>query len=549
MIINTINKTLFTFILCCLVTLGYAQQPDLPGGEVEVIRDFEARLLDTEKLSVQPSLPPLDTTTIRQNYNVQPLTITVNYLPPKIRPIAMKSNKLEEGYNGYAKLGVGFPKSFFADISYNIFAQKQFDVGLDFKHYSANNSKNIENQRFMHNSAGLQGTYYLSGGYAVKGKARYSVDDYYLYGYTSEENPNPPIDEIPPEDVLQQFNTVRAGVDFFNAERNENDINYHAGLDFYFRSDGDLDVARERGLDLNIGGTKWIAGQHPLSVTLRTDFTNFKVNEESDLNNFFLQPNFTYHAEAFKVKLGLNLASHNDEYYFFPDAELSANVLPSILTAFVGAEGDLYKNNFLNLSDYNPYVQTRIRLRNTDYLNFYGGVKGVYAGIEYRAKAGYKRANNLALFLTDEDDINRFQVLYDSVNIITVGGTITSPNFKGFDLTATVNFNNYTTTEQEEAWHLPAVEVNLLAKYKTLEDKLRIKGQLFIENGVPFIDVNGDPGNLNGLLDISLGAEYLFSNNFGAFVDVNNLASVNRQRWYNYPSLGINVLGGITAKF
>ncbi|MFK7932695.1 MAG: hypothetical protein AB8G22_04245 [Saprospiraceae bacterium] len=552
---QSLNKFL---TLICFIQFAFtatAQNPDLPSGEVEVIADFEARLIETEKLDVAPQLPPLDTSTVRQSYNPQPLTLNVEYLPPRIRPIAMRGDELPTAYNGYAKIGAGFPKSFYGDLSYDIFAQEKFDVGIRVNHHSADNTNNLENQRFSNTSAGATGTYYLPQGYSVKGNFNYAVDDYYLYGYTSEDNPTPPIDVVTPTDVLQRFNTVDVNLAFTNALPTKGDLNYHANLDFYFRTDGDLDVGRERGTDLSIGATKWFDGQHPLSVTLRTDFTDFETNEEFDLNNFFLQPNFTYHAENFKVKAGLNLASHNDEYYFFPDAEATANIIGSALAGFVGAKGDLYKNNFRNLTEYNPYIQSRSRIRNTDYINFYGGVKGNVVGFEYTGQVGYKQANNLALFVNDFtgddnfDNFNRFDVVYDTVDVVTIGGTVTSPNFRGFDLTGTINFNNFSPLEQEEAWHLPAFELTVQAKYVTLEDKVRLKGQLFIENGVPFQNFAGETANLNGLLDISLGAEYIFSENFGAFVDVYNLANNRRERWYNYPTLGINVLAGLTAKF
>jgi len=46
-----------------------------------------------------------------------------------------------------------------------------------------------------------------------------------------------------------------------------------------------------------------------------------------------------------------------------------------------------------------------------------------------------------------------------------------------------------------------------------------------------------------------LGAEYFFSKNIGAFLQVNNLANNRRQRWQNYPTLGLNALVGVTARF
>jgi hypothetical protein len=48
---------------------------------------------------------------------------------------------------------------------------------------------------------------------------------------------------------------------------------------------------------------------------------------------------------------------------------------------------------------------------------------------------------------------------------------------------------------------------------------------------------------------LSLGGELFFSKNVGVFFDANNLLNLKRERWYNYPTFGLNILGGITARF
>ena len=73
--------------------------------------------------------------------------------------------------------------------------------------------------------------------------------------------------------------------------------------------------------------------------------------------------------------------------------------------------------------------------------------------------------------------------------------------------------------------------------------------ELYIENGVPFLTDEGTTDNLNGLFDLSFGADYKISKNFGAFLNLNNIASNNRERWTRYPTYGINVLGGINLRF
>ncbi|MDX1939974.1 MAG: hypothetical protein SFU99_05435, partial [Saprospiraceae bacterium] len=251
----------------------------------------------------------------------------------------------------------------------------------------------------------------------------------------------------------------------------------------------------------------------------------------------------------FRAKLGLNVTSHEDEFQLFPDVEISASLLGSVLGAFVGAEGSLQKNTFRNLSDYSPYIVSRIQVENTRYIQYYGGIKGNFQGIEYRAQAGYKDAENLALFLTNQDSIPRFDVVYDTAKIISIHGSLTFPVLKGLEVTGAVTQNFFTLEREDKPWHLPSLTLNGGIRYTTLEGKLLVKGDLFLENGVPFLNRDGKSENLNALFDISLGADYLFTENIGAFIHLNNLANNRRQRWQYYPTLGLNALIGVTARF
>lgn len=538
-------------ILFILMGYGLSAQPDLPTGEVEVIKNFDARLLDTEKLKIIPELPPLDTVTQRLIYNIPDKSITLEYLPPKIRPVALRATKVPPANKGYAKLGYGIPNSPYAEIGYRLFQDDKLEIGAYGKHHSAN-FKDIPHQRFSNSEVNVSGNLYLDEGVAVNGKIGFSRDELHFYGRPESEQ------NIPTrEQIRQHFNLFDLGVKVFNSARTQGDINYEAGIDFYTLSDNY--ASSENAFDLRIGGTKWIDETHAASIFLRTDFTNFEDTAKQKLNNFFLQPSFTFHGEVFKVKLGLNLASHDDNYYFLPDIEASANILGSQLAAFVGAKGDLHKNSFKNLAAYNPFILSRQLLENNKYFHYYGGVRGNIRGINYSGQVGYKTTDNLALFLNDDPaifnnidglyDPARFHVVYDSVNIFNIQITASADIMEGLNLLGTLSSNVFDTKNQDKAWHLPALEANFTAKYQVLNSDLSLRGELYIANGVPYLDENLNQDNLNALFDISAGAEYQISEMFGAFLDVNNLFANKRERWYRYPTYGINVLAGITAKF
>ena len=93
---NFFKNIALLFLVSILASPLFAQE-DLPGGQVDVIKSFDARLLDTERQSIKPILPPLDTATRPQIYNILTKSLTVEYLPPKIRPLAMKGDALQKG--------------------------------------------------------------------------------------------------------------------------------------------------------------------------------------------------------------------------------------------------------------------------------------------------------------------------------------------------------------------------------------------------------------------------------------------------------------------
>ncbi len=540
-------KNIITGIFFLMPLFAMAQK-DLPSGQVDIIKNFDARLLDTEHLKVRPELPPLDTVTRRQIYNILSKTLEVEYLPPRIRPASMKGDEVQKSYNGYAKLGGGFPSSLYADGSYDFFAEDQYSFGIDIHHHSANNNKKIENQRFGFTKLGTTGTYYAPQGFAVNANLGYTIDNVFFYGYNElneERNTNNTFDS---DDVKQQFSTFDLGASIFNGQRTQADFNYHAGFNLYLMQD-DFG-SKENGFDLNLGATKWFNEKHALRINLRTDFTNYRDTVKQDLNNFYLQPSFTFHGDAFKAKIGANITSHEDEFSFFPDLELYANILGSALGVFVGAEGSLQKNTFRSLSDYSPFISSRISIENTRYFHYYGGVRGNFQGIDYRAQIGYKDTENLALFLTSSDTIiPRFDVLYDTAQIFVIQGSLSFPVLKGLDATGTITQNIFSLDNQEKPWHLPSLTFNAGVRYTTMEGKLIAKADMFLENGVPVLQRDGKTDNLNTLFDISVGADYLFTENIGAFIQINNLANNRRQRWQYYPVFGLNALIGITARF
>jgi hypothetical protein len=554
-------RTYFFLSLLFFSTGLLAQtDPDLPSEQVEVIKIFEAQLTESEKLPLAPVLPDIKSEIKEQQYQVPPQTFNLDYPAPRIRPISYKSEEeIPDVYNAYAKLGAGLPKAIYGEGAYNTSVRKDgngsYDLGLNILHHSADLSNSTtENQSFGLTKAEGKGTYYFEQGFAVGANMGFTSDRVSYYGYNFDENSG--ISGLTKESVKQSFGTFDLGAKIFNGEQTAGDLNYSAGFDFYRM--GDNFASNETGFDLNLESTKWINDRHSFDLGIETDFTWYKdTNEVSQtLHNYTLAPAFTYHADVFKAKLGGKIISNNDEFEIFPDAEAVLNLTGNELAVFAGVEGGYKKNTLRSLAAYNPYIHTRLtdKIINTRYFNVYGGIRGNFSVIEYSAQIGYKPTNDLALYQLNfnNGNIYDFNVIYDDVNIINIGGSLSAAPLKGLNLTSTISYNIYDVAVRAKAWHLPSLEVNVQAIYTSTDGKFKATGQLYAQDGVWAENRLPDDfffARLNSLFDVNLGGEYWFSKSFGAFLQLNNLLDNTRFRWIYYPTYGINVLGGITVRF
>lgn len=330
----TLTKNIFTYVFLLFAISLQAQPDDLPSEEVKVIKDFEANLEETDKINLNPTMPVVDTTSQRLMYAVPNRNLNVNYLPPKIRPIAIKANPIEKAYNGYAKLGYGTPNSPFAAAAYHFIDPAKYNIGLQVKHHSANN-KDLEHQRFMENFAQVDAIYHLSQGIAAEADLSFFNDVVHFYGYDHA------VESFTKDQVRQRFNTLNFAGKIYNGQQIESDFNYEVGFDAYTISDNF--ASRENAFLLHLGASKWFAEQHLLNVKVKADFTSFKDDATFNNNIFSMLPKFTMHGDRFKFGLGANVVLNEKEFTVFPDVDAAFNILGKKLTAFAGWKGNLEK--------------------------------------------------------------------------------------------------------------------------------------------------------------------------------------------------------------
>jgi len=155
----TMQYKIFVPLILAFFVLPFAgnAQKDLPAEQVEVLKQFEATLLDTKKQTTAGTLPQEDRSTNKLTYSLPTKNLEIQHPAPKIRPLGMRKDKLPEPYKGYVKAGYGIPASPYAEFGYH-FAGAPFRVNIHAKHHAAN-FKNLENQKFAKSFAEIDTKY------------------------------------------------------------------------------------------------------------------------------------------------------------------------------------------------------------------------------------------------------------------------------------------------------------------------------------------------------------------------------------------------------
>ncbi len=515
-----------------------AQNTDLPSEQVEVIKDFEARIIKAKIIPFAIQVPPPDT--IRQfqyTYELSPTQLQITPNPPTIRPLAMKREAPEAYYPLLLKAGYGTQNSPYAKLSYNYFNGQNLQLHLDGL-YNAAHSNQIQNQRFQDIDLNAGVLITTEAGMAINSSFGYRSSNNFLYGYDHD------IESFTAEQAQRPTKSSKIELGISNAYTTEANVDYR--LSASVEQLKDLNIYKENTIKINGGLKKWIGDHNALGIDIGWIQIAPQDSLENTLNHYQIKPFYKLSGNIVQLRAGVNIAKNNT-VAIYPDAEAQINILPGRLLLFGGWTGGLKTNSQLQLLQINPYLRPgRDSLITSTYQEIYAGVRGAYKALHYELKAGYENINQLPLYAQYQADTRFLDILYDDTKILRMGGQVTAAVHKKAELQAAWLYNIYNTAQQDKAWHLPAFDLQLGGILKLLENKLRLEAYLKTQNGVPVLH---ERNRLNALADLSIGLDYLPFKNIGLYLQANNLLNNKRERWINYPSFGMNLHGGLLLRF
>lgn len=557
-----LKKYFLHFFLCLsflilMNEVANAQKDTLQSMIFEGSGQFRPSITESNKLNETPAVVDSTKKIDVKGYSFNSKKISTGFDVEPIAPAQMVGEPLTKLYNGLVKIGMGTYTTPYGEAWFNHLRSKEYAYGLRLKHLSSKATlKDYGFAGFSDNEISLYGKKFLKE-HTLSGNFDYARNVVHFYGY------DPTLFELKDDATVQRFNLFAANAELLSHYPKASRYNHSIKMSYYNLSD--LYKSSENNIKAS-GYLQTAVAKELLKVNASVDYYNYKTKSDTVNNTIItLNPNFIAKGERYSATLGVEMTMDmfvQSKFYFYPKVDLSYNVFDEIIIPYVGASGGLQKNSYKTLTDNNPFVLSELAMKNSNRkYELYGGLKGTLSSkIAYNARASYQTVGTMALYVNETERLlnNRFDVIYDEVDVLNVGGEVSYQNREKLRINLRGDYFNYKTKTEVRAWYKPELAITLSANYN-LRDKIVAKVDLFYL-GNQFAktyeaDTTAITGKkvvakeLAGVFDANIGLEYRYNKKLGFFLNVNNIANMRYMRYMNYPTQRFNVMGGLSYSF
>lgn len=542
------------------------------AGDYFIHGIYNPTIADAQKVDIRPV--PFDTILPERTVVYEMLPVKAN-VPAKVDSISPANLNIQRSlprlYNGFVKAGFGLYTTPLGELYYDQTRSRKNGYGIHVKHLSSNGGlDDVGPSDYSVNT--VEGFYksFLPR-HEVGGRAIYDRRRVSYYGYPSNDSIQQVIDDSAPgvNDLKQIYNDIGFAAHVNSLYKDSTKLAHAVGMEVHQFSN--LNKSRETNLRLTADLSSEF-GAETYGGRLLIDNNAYRGELGGGLGDvrqngtlLGLSPYVTTRGDKYEVKVGVGMyldALGKTTFHFYPQAYLSYSLFDDILVPYVGVDGERVRNSFRSLSRENPWISGAPALVNTSRMyDVYGGLRGsLGSNLGFDVRISKERRKGMPLFVNLDNGIygDQMGILYDRVDILDISGSLHYHQEGGLEVTGRLDILTYEVQTTEEAWNLPPYRISLMGRYD-IRDKLVLKAELLflgkrMARGEAVLDTNGvliehKVVDLDGFLDLYLGAEYRYTKRLSVFLDVSNLSASKYERWFRYPVQRGLVMGGATFKF
>ncbi len=554
---NIIIKTITLLILLSGVGTALMAQDEREWDEDGAIQDAEVVIEKERQITLEKANRgyekvgplPVEVDANPQSYSFDPIHYSATPFTPRIRINRIKEEPLPKLYGNYVKGGIGNYGTTYLEGFFNNKRSETHSLGAKIK--SLNSSRGPVDKGNSGNSEfdlEFNGNYFTDE-VTFSGAVEYQRDKLFYYGYS-------PGLEVDRDSIKQVYNIMEIAAGMEDRRKNQ-------GVDFTlnmgFTSLGDNYDGKENQGAFNFTGDYQLFEN--LGFSLQSDLYLGKHsigNDTRDRSFFRVRPMIKTNISRFMLEAGLNIVSENDtiengdKLHIAPVAKASLDLTDKI-QVYAGISGDVEYRSLQSYIEENPYLGTEVALsHNIKAFELSGGLQGSLGDdLNFHTGLSIGTYRNLAFFANSAADSTRFDILYDTgkPTLVQFFGELSYTREDKLEVNLRADLYGYDTKSVSEPWGRPTYRFKVSGSYNVY-DKLIFGTSITALGGINSLNQqSGNRRKLDGVFDVNLSADYLFSRRFSAFVIGKNIVSKEYELYLNYPSRGFTAIAGITYSF
>ncbi|RDV14825.1 hypothetical protein DXT99_12730 [Pontibacter diazotrophicus] len=537
-------------------TQGWGEGAKLEDAEVIVEKNRVIELPQAARNFEKFRIDPPETGDRNVRYRFVDYRLPSQDIDLQMRVLTIKQDELTKLYGNYLKGGIGNYASLYLKGYFHNKRSETSDIGAEVSHIaSARGPVDKGNSAVANSDISVHGERYLRD-MTVGGKLKYGRDKYHFYGYEPLLEGD---QEVEKDSIRQVFNRVSAEGFLHNQT---------SGAPFQFRGDAQFRYLNDRydmsesNLALKLRSEYGIDDMSAFRVDADLSFLSHKDSATVSRNFFKLNTAYERQLNAIRLTLGAKVAYTGDtvanarKFNIYPMVRVGLEPIEGNLLIYAGIGGDLERVTLYQLTQENPWLAPNVNVADINKgLEIYGGFQANLANyVQLNARVAYQNYRNLYFFNNSPLDPAKFDLVYDD-GVTNVLNFYTEASFNYSDeirLGVKADYNSYNTDELEKPFHRPSLMSSIYGTYN-FYDKILFNSELYYIGSsfgrVHRADGTSELRETDTIVDLNLKADYRFTNNFTIFLMANNLLGQKYERFVNYPSRGINIIGGVTYSF
>ncbi len=572
------------FIAASMMPLAAQSNEEVLKQEVQVVQEYNPTISDAFKINEMPAQDQTEVSTPEFRYSI---TGKAMVGAPEVVPLlAAKLSKppMEELFPTYVRAYAGNYNLLGGLLRYNLVQNDKFALALKASHDSSLGKLELPDNNkvdapFHTTDAGLYMRHFFSD-------KTLSLDmdfDNFAYQYYGLQNIEP----------LLNYKSPIAGNPSMTGEeltpdKNQHQTSFGMNLGFMNQIINHQYVAYTMNLGFNTFGNKW--GIKENQVGLNTNFNipigDFGISLEASVDHASLHfkadeipmafspirrqqtlvrfnPAMVRYSDKLYLRMGLRFGTGfddvEDEFYLSPDLQLRVNIVDEVIALEGGIVGEIRPSYYREIMAENPFIAPDLNVKTAFHgVNLYLGVMGNFshttsfaARVDYSAFTDEHFYKNRSYALDSDPTTkhygNLFDVDYDDGTLLKVSGELKFDFEPDFNLTLRGTYYNWELDSLTNAWYKPQMAVGVRANYALNESVNLFASANIIGERDASLPVGIE--KLSPVYDINAGIDYRRNKRWHFFAEIRNIAASSYDRWYGYPSHGVNGRVGLGYSF